>query len=75
VSGYDRRVQVMQYVAVVRSTTGTRFRVFRSGVSGVYVFDPLDAFDCSRCQAFPVKASDLRPDLRRALAHGVGNSL
>jgi len=72
---FDRRGQVMQYVAVLRSpTTGQRFRVFRSGASGWYLFDPIDRVGCSLCRSVPVKASDLRPAYRRALARGWGNS-
>jgi hypothetical protein len=73
---FDRRYGVVQYVAVIRNpTTGQRFRVFKSGEAGWYLFDPVDAFDCSYCQMFPVNASDLKPEYRRALAHGWGNSL
>jgi hypothetical protein len=74
--GYDLRLGVVQFVARVRSpTTSARFNVFKSGEAGYYVFDPLDDSGCSRCRAFPVKASDLRPEIRRALAHGWGNCL
>jgi hypothetical protein len=71
----DRRYQVKQYVAVVRSRTGMRFRVFETGDAQWYLFDPLSADDCSLCNQFPVRKKDLRPDIRRALAHGYGNSL
>ncbi len=74
-TGFDRRYQVMQHVAVVQNATGMRFRVYRTGEAGWYLFDPLDADGCSLCRAFPVRTSDLRPDLRRALAHGWGNCL
>jgi len=75
VTDFDPRYMVKQYVAVVRSRTGTRFRVFKTGDDRWYLFDPLDRDDCSLCNAFPVKASDLRSELRRALRHGWGNSL
>jgi hypothetical protein len=66
---------VKQYVAVVRSRWGQRFRVFKTGDDRWYLFDPLDKDDCSTCSQFPVLKSSLRSDIRRALSHGVGNSL
>ncbi len=70
----DRRYMVKQYVAVLKNPrTGQRFRVFRTGDDKFYLFDPLDAFDCSHCCQFPVRKSDLRPEIRRALTHGWGN--
>jgi hypothetical protein len=66
---------VKQYVAVIRSqATGVRFRVFTTGSDRHYLFDPLDEDGCSLCNAFPVLKSDLKPELRRALRHGWGNS-
>lgn len=66
---------VKQYVAVVRNARGRRLRVFKTGDEKFYLFDPLDEHDCSLCNAFPVRKADLRPDIRRALSHGYGNSL
>jgi hypothetical protein len=63
--------QTKQYVAVVRSRWG-RFRVFTTGDERYYLFDSLDAHGCSTGLQFPVKKSDLRPDVRRALRHGCG---
>lgn len=74
-TGFAPEMMVKQYVAVVRSSTGTRFRVFETGNPKFYLFDPLDEHDCSLCMQFPVLKKELRPDIRRALAHGVGNSL
>jgi hypothetical protein len=71
----DQRYMVKQYVAVVKNERGVRFRVFETGDSKFYLFDPLDKYDCSTCCQFPVRKSELRPDIRRALAHGWGNSL
>lgn len=71
----DRRYMVKQYVAVVANARGQRFRVFQTGDDKWYLFDPLDPNDCSGCIAFPVEKKNLRDDLRRALSHGVGNSL
>lgn len=73
--GFAPELQVKQYVAVVRSARGIRFRVFETGDARYYLFDPLDAHDCSYCNSFPVLKKDLRPDIRRALRHGWGNSL
>jgi len=73
---FDRRYGVTQFVARLRNpTTGVRFNVFRTGEAGWYLFDPLDDDDCSRCMAFAVRAADLKPAYRRALAHGWGNTL
>jgi hypothetical protein len=66
--------QVKQYVARLRSRTGARFNVFMSGDPKFYLFDPLDG-DCSTCMQFPVRKSELKPEYRRALRHGRGNTL
>ena len=66
---------VKQYVAVVANGWGQRFRVFTTGDPKFYLFDPIDEHGCSLCMGFPVRKSDLRKDLRSALAHGWGNSL
>jgi len=70
----DRRYQVMQYVAVVKSTWG-RFRVFTCGDLAFYLFSQIDPDGCDTGLQFPVKRSDLRREVRSALAHGWGNSL
>jgi hypothetical protein len=71
----DRAYMVKQYVAVVKSRMGQRFRVFETGDPKYYLFDPLDANDCSGCIQFPVLKANLRADIRRMLRHGAGNSL
>ena len=71
----QHRLMVKQYVAVVANRRGQRFRVFTTGDDQYYLFDPLDAHDCSGCIGFPVRKKDLRTDIRRALSHGWGNSL
>lgn len=71
----QRAYMVKQYVAVVKNNRGTRFRVFETGDSRYYLFDVLDENDCSCCLQFPVRKTDLLLDIRRALRHGVGNSL
>lgn len=72
---FPLNLQCKQYVAVVMGRFGIRFRVYTTGDDKFYLFDPLDAQDCSMCNALPVRKSDLKPDIRRALAHGYGNSL
>lgn len=73
--GFAPELQVKQYVAVVRSRTGQRFRVFKTGDDKYYLFDPIDAHGCSYCNAFAIRKTDLRSDIRRALAHGMGNDM
>jgi len=70
-----RAYMVKQCVAVIRNQRGQRFRVFETGDEKYYLFDPLTPDDCSGCVQFPVRKADLRPDLRRALRNGWGNSL
>lgn len=72
---FDPRYQVKQYVGVVRLSSGRRCRVFKTGDDKWYLFDPLDAYDCSMLAQFPVEKKRLRDDLRRALSNGCGNSL
>jgi hypothetical protein len=68
--------QAKQFVARLRSpTTGARFNVFESGDASCYLFDLLDAYDCSTCMQFPVRKCELRREYRSALRHGWGNSL
>jgi hypothetical protein len=74
-SDFPQYLMVKQFVARVRSRTGQRFNVFETGDAQYYLFDPIDRAGCSYCNAFPVRKKDLRPDIRRALRHGVGNAL
>lgn len=72
----DKRYQVKQYVAVVRSGAGQRFQVFSTGDPQWYLFVPLiGATSSAGTIHFPVLKKDLRDDIRHALAHGRGNSL
>lgn len=70
---YAPEIQIKQYVAVVRGRW-CRFMVFRTGDDRFYLFSALDRHGCQTGLQFPVRRSELRPDLRRALAHGVGNA-
>lgn len=71
----DRRYMVKQYIAVVQNRFGTRFMVFQSGDEQWYLFCPVDADGCQGTNQFPVRKTDLRRDIRSALAHGWGNGL
>lgn len=73
----DPRYQVKQYVAVVESRTRwggvVRFIVFTCGDVKHYLFSQLypDSLEATGLQ-FPVLKADLKPQYRRALAHGWG---
>lgn len=62
--------QVIQYVAELNGSFGCRFRVFRTGSGRHYLFVCVQNPDI----AFPVLKTDLRRDVRSALAHGVGHA-
>lgn len=72
---FDRSWMVMKYVAVVRASDGTRFRVYTTGDPKRYLFDMVDTKGCSTGIQFPVEKQRLRDQVRRALSHGWGNSL
>jgi len=65
---------VKQFVAVVQNRRGGKFMVFATGSSKHYLFSPLDQYGCATCMSFPVLKANLRPEIRRALAHGWGNA-
>lgn len=62
-------MQAKQYVAKVRSRWYA-FRIFATGNPRFYLFCQVDAFDCNTGLQFPVTKAALRPEVRRALAHG-----
>ena len=68
---YDPRMQTKQYVAKVDGAFCS-FRVFETGDAKFYLFSQLDANDCDTGLQFPVRKTDLRDDVRRALRHGYG---
>jgi hypothetical protein len=72
---FPRYLMVKQYVAVVRSRTGQRFRVFTTGDDKYYLFDPVAQDGCSGCIGFPVLKASLRREVRSMLNRGCGNSL
>jgi hypothetical protein len=75
VKGFAPEMQVKQYVAVVRSKSGVRFRVFQTGDQKFYLFSSIAPDGREGELQFPVLKTNLRDDIRRALAHGWGNSL
>lgn len=69
----NQSLQVKQYVAEVQGQHA-RFRVFTTADDRYYLFDMLDPSGCSTCIQFPVRKTDLQPDVRRALRHGMGHA-
>lgn len=70
-----RAYMVKQYVAVVQNSRGTKFMVFQTGDEKFYLFSPLDPSGCVAAgMQFPVRKTDLRGEIRSALAHGWGNA-
>jgi hypothetical protein len=76
---HARRCGVKQFVAIVRShATGKRFSVYTCGDDHYYLFTLMASREPGDTRmtdlSFPVRRKDLRPEIRRALAQGVGNS-
>jgi hypothetical protein len=72
-SAQQRRYGVKQYVAVVRGAF-SRFTVFETGDARYYLFCQMDPSGCDTGLHFPVKKSDLQPQVRRLLRLGYGNA-
>jgi hypothetical protein len=68
-----RDMQVTQYVAEVEGPN-CRFRVFRTGERGVYLFCALDQYGLDYGLHIPIPSARLVPELRSALAHGYGRN-
>lgn len=62
-------LMVVKYVGEVHGDWSS-FQVFTTGQPGTYLFDQLDPWSCSTGLQIPVRAADLRPDVRRALRAG-----
>ncbi len=63
-------IMVRQFVAEVNGAFGSRWCVFTTGDDRYYMFVLTQNPDISK----PVRKSDLRPDVRSALAHGWGHA-
>jgi hypothetical protein len=63
-------LMVKQFVAELNGQHG-RFRVFTTGSSRHYLFELIGS---NPPLQFPVLKSDLKPEVRRALAHGWGHA-
>jgi len=63
-------LQVKQYVAEVNGDFGSRWYVYKTGSDKHYLFS------CVQNPTFsvPVLKADLQPEIRRALARGVGHA-
>ena len=67
---FPPELQVKQYVAEVNGAHGFRWRVFITGSDKHYLFVCVQNSDF----AVPVLKSSLQPQVRSALAHGVGHA-
>jgi hypothetical protein len=70
---HNPELGVKQYVAVVENSRGTKFMVFETGDPKYYLFSVLKD-GCQGGLMFPVRKMELRPDIRKALKAGYGNS-
>lgn len=64
-------IQTKQFIAEVNGAFNFRFRVFSTGSDRHYLFVCVQNPDFQ----FPVLKSHLRPEVRRALANGVGHEV
>ena len=71
---FAREMQIKQFVAVMQSGRGCKFMVFKTGSEKHYLFSALDRYGCQTGFMFPVLKSELRRDVRHALANGRGNA-
>lgn len=70
-SGFLAAMQVKQYVGEVRSPRGLIWKVFTTGDAWYYLFDLQDPTGTySMCQHVPVRKTELRREIRSALANG-----
>ena len=69
-AAFRPEMQVKQFVAEVNGDFGSRWRVFETGDSRFYLFVLAQNTDISK----PVRKTDLQPEVRRALAHGLGHA-
>jgi hypothetical protein len=69
-TGFRPEYQVKQFVAEVNGAFGSRWRVFTTGSGRHYLLVCVQNSDLQ----VPVLKSDLKPEVRRALAHGWGHA-
>jgi hypothetical protein len=69
-TGFRSECQVKQFVAEVNGCFGSRWHVFITGSDRHYLFTCVQ----NPVLSVPVLKADLRPDVRRALAHGYGHA-
>lgn len=69
-TGFKPEMQVKQYVARVDGAFGAHWYVYRTGSDKHYLFVCVENSNIT----MPVLKKDLRDDVRRALAHGWGNT-
>lgn len=66
---------VKQYVTIIQNPrTGTKFMVFETGNPKYYLFQQLDPQGFATQLQIPVLKTELKPEYRKALKHGYGNS-
>lgn len=73
-NGYAPEMQVKQYVAVVQGRW-SKLMVFETADPKFYLFSALDPNGCQTGLQWPVRKSELRREVRSALAHGYGNAI
>jgi len=67
---HDNRFQVKQLVAVVKNNDGHRFAVYKTGDESYYFFQLIIDGTMSSDICFPVRKTELRKEIRSALANG-----
>jgi len=72
-TGFDVRLMAKQYVAELKGRW-CWFRVLESGDPKFYLFCALDTWGCDNGVHFPVRKTDLKPEVRRALRAGWGHA-
>lgn len=65
---YDKRLMIKQRLGEIPANkTRCRMEVFTSGVTGWYIFAPMEVPGISGAIQFPVKGTDLKRGWRRLL--------
>lgn len=66
---YDPRMMIKQFVGELKGRF-CRFRVFETGNPKYYLFCALDPHGCDHGLHIPIKKTDLKYEVRRALKGG-----